>query len=484
MADPNNLSHIDHLVVLMLENRSFDHMLGYLYGKSSTFAGLDGTEWNPDPQGNRVAVFPITSDKENAYWYPLLNPSEGYQETNQQLFGSADAPQPPTATNTGFVTSFAGEIAHPAHPTDPKLNGLSVSSIMGMYTPEMLPVLSGLAKGYAVSDGWFASVPTQTYPNRAFALAGTSLGRVLDKEGSQFDTPSIFGAISKVGATWKIYGYSGVPLTAADFPETRDPTQKGNLGTFKTFTDDAKLGNLPSFAFLEPEWADYKDPTRHQENDQHPVSSLANGEQLIYDVYQALRAGPNWARTLLIITYDEHGGIFDHVPPPTTATPPDDKVGPSGFDFSRFGVRVPAVLVSPLIAPGTVLNPPAAGPPFDHTSILATIRARWGAGPLGKRDAAAPDVSSVLTLAAARNDDPLDGVQPPAYVAPTGPGADSVGVNPSAFVEGHALTAAKLPIPGATIAEPEAATARLRTAADHMLFIQDRLRRWYGIERP
>jgi phospholipase C len=479
----NRLSNIDHLVVLMLENRSFDHMLGYLYGKSSNFAGLDGTESNPDPEGNHVKVFKITPDKENAYWYPLLNPSEGYLATNQQLFGSQNAPNPPTATNNGFVTSFAAEIAHPAHPNDPKLSGLAASSIMGMYASETLPVLSGLAKGYAVCDGWFSSVPTQTYPNRAFALAGTSLGRVQDKEGSHFDTPSVFGALSKVGATWKIYGYSGVPLTASDFPETRNPAAKANLGTFKTFRDDAKTGNLPSFSFLEPEWADYHDPTRRQENDQHPISSLANGEQFIYDVYQALRAGPDWDRTLLIITYDEHGGTFDHVPPPTTATPPDNKIGPSKFDFTRFGVRVPAVLVSPLIKAGTVLNAPAAGPPFDHTSILATIRKRWATALLGKRDAAAPDISSVLTLAAARSDDPLEGVQPPAYVPPTGPGADKVGVNPSQFLEGHSLTAAKLPIDGDTIDEPEAATARLRTGSDHMLFIQDRLRRWYGLKK-
>src|SRR5262249_18023556 len=157
----------------------------------------------------------------------------------------------------------------------------------------------------------------------------------------------------------------------------------------------------------------------HVENDQHPVSNLAVGDKLIYDVYAALRSNQAvWEKSLLIITYDEHGGNYDHVPPETGATAPDDKIGPSGFDFTRFGVRVPAVSVSPRIPAGTILRAPAGSPPYDHTSIIATLRARFNLDALGKRDAVAPDLGTVLTLANPRGDDPLEGVTAPKAADP------------------------------------------------------------------
>src|SRR6202008_2125241 len=134
---------------------------------------------------------------------------------------------------------------------------------------------------------------------------------------------------------------------------------------------------------------------------------------LLHDVYYAVRNGKAWDPTLLVICYDEHGGNYDHVPPPTDATPPGDgSVGEFGFDFTRFGVRVPTVLVSPLIAPGTVFHTTGTAP-LDHTSILKTVETRWGLPPLTARDAAAPDVGDVLTLAQPRTDDPLAGVTVP-----------------------------------------------------------------------
>src|SRR5262249_40618737 len=154
----------------------FDHMLGFLYPKSADFNGLDGTESNRDADGNATSVFQITPDMQNAYYFPLANPAEGYRATNDQLFSSDTPPASGVATNDGFLTSFIKELQHPAHPLDPKLAGAAPASIMGMYAAQTLPVLSGLAKGFAVCDGWFASVPTQTFPNRAFAVAGTSLG--------------------------------------------------------------------------------------------------------------------------------------------------------------------------------------------------------------------------------------------------------------------------------------------------------------------
>ena len=152
---------------------------------------------------------------------------------------------------------------------------------------------------------------------------------------------------------------------------------------FADFPAAAAAGSLPAFTFLEPSWGSTG-------NSQHPNYDVALGEQLIHDVYEALRDGPGWPQTLLIVTYDEHGGCYDHVPPPSGATPPDDDAGEFGFDFTRFGVRVPAVLVSPLIEAGTVFRVPAGTTPIDHTSILKTVQKRWSLPALTARDAAAP----------------------------------------------------------------------------------------------
>jgi phospholipase C len=489
------LGSIDHVVLVMLENRSFDHMLGFLYPRSPTFDGPRGDESNLDSTGAPATVFQITAQMQNAYYYPLANPAEGYRATNEQLFSSDDPPASGEATNGGFVSSFAAELAHPAHPLDPKLVGAVPESIMGMYAPATLPVLSGLARGFAVCDAWFASVPTQTFPNRAFAVAGTSLGYVDNSAHGHpaFDTPSVFGKLAERDQTWKIYGYSGRPLTANDFPDTIHPGPNGEVVTgFSRFQADAAAGQLPGFAYLEPEWATHRknDPAGDDEhnftveNDQHPISNLAVGETFLYDIYQALRNGPAWNATLLIITYDEHGGNFDHVPPPTGATPPDDIIGPSGFDFTRFGVRVPAVIVSPLVPAGTILRAPDGGPPFDHTSIIATLRTRFGIAALGQRDAKAPDLGAILTLQQPRTDDPLDGITPPTAPDPTlQAGSPPIGAAPSSFLLSKAIAAAALPVPAVPIPDPEATLARLRTAADQYHFIQQRLAAWHEADR-
>jgi phospholipase C len=496
------LESIDHVILLMLENRSFDHLLGYLYPRSATFDGLDGTESNRDPAGTAVCVYRITPEKGNAYYYPLANPAEGFVATNGQLFSSATAPADGKAANDGFVTSFARELAHPAHPLDPKLVGAEPSSIMGMYSPETLPVLCGLAKGFAVCDRWFASVPTQTFPNRAFAVAGTSLGYTDNSAHGvpAFNTPSVFGKLADAGQTWKIYGYSKLPLTANDFPDTVYPGPRCTVESgFDTFQSDAANGQLAAFSYIEPEWATYPSSTtppsttqadnEHNfqvENDQHPISNLAVGEKLIYDVYAALSSNQAvWEKSLLIITYDEHGGNYDHVPPETGATPPDDIIGASRFDFTRFGVRVPAVIVSPLIPAGTVFRAPAGSPPYDHTSIIATLRARFNLGPLGKRDAIAPHLGPVLTLSEPRRDDPLEGVTPPTAADPVlQAGSAPIGEAPSAFLESKAIAAARLPVPSEPIENPEQTVAALTSAANQYAFIQDRLQAWEAAGKP
>jgi phospholipase C len=425
MTTPDsNLATIEHVVLLMLENRSFDHMLGYLYAGSGNvspsgqqYEGLTGTESNRDASGNAVAVFQITASTPNAYFMPGADPGEGYKATNDQLWGSGAAPVsgavPPMS---GFVTDFAYTIGWETTDKWSILPGTVANDIMGCFTPQAVPVISALAAGYAVCDQWFASLPTETLPNRAFASAGTSQGH-MDDTTKTYTCPSIFGSLSTAGVSWVIYGYNAEPLTKNNFPDISgaDPS---HFGLFKDFQAAAAAGTLPAYTFLEPSWSSTG-------NSEHPNYDVALGEQLIHDVYEALRTGPGWNQTLFILTYDEHGGCYDHVPPPWGAVPPDDSAGEFGFGFDRFGVRVPAVLVSPLIAPGTVYRAPAGSAPLDHTSILKTIEQRWNIPALTARDAAAPGLGGVLTLTTPRADDVLASVTVPVSGS-AGPSAGQV----------------------------------------------------------
>jgi phospholipase C len=406
----NVLSSINHIVTLMLENRSFDQMLGFLYATNgnkspsgAAFDGLTGAESNPDDMGRAVPVFKIAKTDPHPYLMPGADPGEGFLNTNYQLFCTDTPIQGELPSNKGFLLNFRAAIASDlAKQYKDTLPGTVPSDIMGMYTPDLLPVISSLAKGFAVCDRWFSSAPTQTIPNRAFAAAGTSQGH-LDNVVKVFTCPSIFGRLLDAQQDWAIYGYNRDPLTRLDFPDTQAAPDK-HFGHFRDFQARAQAGNLPAYTFLEPDWGSAG-------NSQHPNYDVALGEQLIHDVYYTLRNGPRWNATLLVITYDEHGGNYDHVPPPWTAIPPDKSVGEFGFDFTRFGVRVPAVLVSPRIAPGTVFR--ATQGTIDHTSLLKTIEERWNIKPLTARDAAAPSLANVLTLAKPRTDDPLKGVAIP-----------------------------------------------------------------------
>jgi phospholipase C len=425
MANGGGLDSVNSVVLLMLENRSFDHMLGYLYpGNVSTsgqpFDGLTGAESNPGTNGQPVTVFriepPTPNDPgtPNAYFMPGSDPGEGYMATNDQLYGNNNGPASAglAAPGQGFVTNYGYTLGWQSKdPTTwPIVSGTVEGDIMGCYTPEALPVLSALAKGYAVCDKWFASVPTETLPNRAFACAATSQGHLDDKTHT-FSSPTIFGLLDAAKLGWSVYGYDKEPLTKSTFTQISN-ADASHFGLFADFQTAAKNGALPPFTFLEPSWGS-------EGNSQHANYDVALGEQLIHDVYEALRTGPGWPGTLLVITYDEHGGCYDHVSPPWGAVPPDDNTGEFGFGFDRFGVRVPAVLVSPLIEPGTVYRVPAGGMPLDHTSVLRTVEQRWSLPNLTKRDQTAPAFGDVLTRTTSRTDDVLDTVTVP---PPSGPG--------------------------------------------------------------
>jgi len=402
----------------MLENRSFDHLLGFLYtsqGNTSPlghpYEGLTGNEQNIDSTGKPMKVFPIQANDPNLYYYPKSDPGEGFNNTNAQLFGTTTPEAGAPATNSGFITNYGATLKYQKADTAGHWNilpGTLETDIMGVFTPQSLPILSSLAKGYAVCDHWFGSAPTETLPNRAFALMATSQGH-LDDSVKVYTAPSIFTLLGAHGGTWAIYGYDQLPLSQQSVADiTQAPA--GHFGKFQDFANAVGAGTLANFVFLEPSWGS-------QGNSQHPNYDVSAGEALIAQVYNTLFGSKVWNSTLFIITYDEHGGCYDHVAPPTNATPPDNSAGQFAFPFTRFGPRVPTVLVSPWIPAGTVYRAPSTGGatsvPFDHTSVLSTVEKRFGLPPLTKRDAAAPDVGGVLTLSAARTDNPLSGVKPP-----------------------------------------------------------------------
>ena len=232
----NQLGKIDHIVQLMLENRSFDHMLGFLYADRGNrspagqdFDGLTGEEWNPDDLGRQVRVYKIQATDQHPYLMPGADPGEGFQNTSYQLYSTDDPMAGAVPDNKGFVLNFKSAIASDlAKGYSDTLPGTQPSQIMGMYTPELLPIMSGLAKGFAVCDAWFSSVPTMTLPNRAFALAGTSQGH-LDDHTKIFTCPSIFGRLSDKGIDWAIFGYNREPLTRLPRrkqPPSRRPIQR------------------------------------------------------------------------------------------------------------------------------------------------------------------------------------------------------------------------------------------------------------------
>jgi len=430
------LDKIDHVVVLMLENRSLDNVLGWLYTdeKPQRFVGADTT---PIYQGLQTAEYsnwyegrmiPATRGTTGATGHdgiapqpmrvPGFDPGEKYDHVTQQLFGSPSRPtttNPPVdtrATMAGFAYDYDA-----AYETWDQLD-----QIMEAYTPTQLPILNGLAKAYAVSDAWHSSVPTQTNPNRAFSLCGTSLGRVNNTWDAveQFKTKTIWNAIP-ASTSWGIYyhdiWHDEQCYTQYTFPGCNDALANGEIQPIATFYTKARDGSLPRFTYLEPKWGyglgkldgsgfycgEFLGKTfGAQGNDYHPPTWMGPGEIFVNQVYNALTSNHSaWKRTLLIITFDEHGGTYDHVDPGWGAVPPDSNLGPDGFGFNRYGVRVPTLLVSPWVSAGTVFRSPCETLKFDHTSILATLL-KWSGvatheSGLGKRVAVAPTFDGVFT---------------------------------------------------------------------------------------
>ncbi|MEZ4400141.1 MAG: alkaline phosphatase family protein [Kofleriaceae bacterium] len=465
------MDQIEHVVVLMLENRGFDHVLGWLYDGDAPavnvpplrpdeppFVGLAGQDL--DALANRATgmidgpgAFPPRKGARSPIT-PAHNPHESYKNILTDLFGVRYEQlfdrSPAKITQRGYVLDY-GTHFKPG-------NDEEVSEIMDTYVPEQLPVLNGLARHYGVSDAWFCSVPSQTNTNRAFLLAGTARGMVkngfypyglagsiLAADQLPADTRTIFDVLEENGhgTDWMLFWQAAWPPTSSTnqyvrimFPKLGATAYDSRFAKTDEFFRRAADGTLPAISFIEPEWGGgeeiesrlYKGEPQHNGNDYHPVSDTTKGEDFVHQIYTALATSKKWNQTLLLITFDENGGTYDHVPPPA-ATPSardrapvgyknndlDPTTGTQfGFTFDLFGVRVPTLAISPWVAKSTVFRSPTAVP-FDHTSVIATIltwkkigRDKWN---LGERTAAAPTFDQVLTLAQPRPaTDPAVGV--------------------------------------------------------------------------
>ena len=391
------MAKIDHVVVLMLENRSFDSLLGTLYPASAQFDGLTGEETNV-VAGKTVKVWSSAKGGGLDPAIPSPDPLELFDDMNEQIFGAHGDGK--TATMGGFASNYA------------KVAGADPRNIMHYYTPEQVPVISTLAKSFGVSDRWHASAPNQTWPNRFFAHCGTARGYVNNMPlHVPYVMRTVFNRLTEAQRSWRIY-FHDIPQSAT-LARIWSELPDHLYGFEEHFMADAMAGRLPNYSFIEPRYFTCEMLNRVP-NDEHPPHDVMLGERLIARCYDAIRNGAAWDRTLFIVTCDEHGGLYDHVPPPP-ATPPDDD-SPDGFKFDRFGVRVPAVLISPWIPAGSIVRP-AGDIPFDHTSIIATLRKLFGIGALTARDAAAPDVLDALSLAEPSNTGPthlpLPAVPPP-----------------------------------------------------------------------
>jgi phospholipase C len=435
MPRPDRSNALDHVVVLMFENRSFDNLLGRLYepGEVASFEGVTGKDLsNPIPEwaadqgpGDGVVPYDVATDMN----MPSPDPGEEHQHVNIQLYGSispltnrgllahkmtapynapADLLLQPTMDGfvADYISAFTAELGK-----EPRY--AEYAQIMTGYTPAQMPVIAALARGFATFDHWFCEVPSQTFANRSFFHAGTSSGFVVNVAPAESfpvhnTAETIFERLDQQGLSWRVYcdPPSHLSLTGLIHAPRLWEHFRTRFVTTDQFLQDCADGTLPTYSFIEPNLL-------YGHNDMHPAmdalfpdtpvdppSSLLGGEALLAKIYNAIRTatsdnGSNVWNTLFLVTFDEHGGTYDHVPPPVVPAPQTGgALGQLGFSFQRSGVRIPAVAISPWIPAQTVVTDQ-----YRNTSVIATLRQRWKLGPpLTQRDAAAADLSPVFSL--------------------------------------------------------------------------------------
>lgn len=391
---------IKHVVVLMLENRPFDHFFGWFDGVN----GLTGNEYNlvdpSDPQSERVFV------DSKAPFLNECDPCHSTPCTTQKLFSKG----------TDKPADMGGFVNYQNSSSDE-----NYCNVMQGFPPEKVPILSTLASEFGIMDRFFASHPGPTWPNRMFSLTATSAGSTEtscwyhDIPGKLYPQKTIYDQVAAAGKTWKNY-FNDTPWELILESVAHSPH---NLHPLDQFYTDAREGNLPSFSWINPR-SGMNVTTGVGSNDQHPDHDVSAGEQYIKDIYEALRGGKGWEETLFVITYDEHGGFYDHVVPPSAGVPPpgdgETSYPDPGFKFDRLGVRLPTLLISPWIKKGSVFSePPEFAKPannseYELTSIISTARILLGIkeGPLTDRDAwAATFDHTIFELDEPRVDCPL-----------------------------------------------------------------------------
>jgi phospholipase C len=399
------MDNLRHVVVLMLENRSFDHMLGALKAQHPKIDGLTGNEINLDSTGEPVKVSPNAEFRGQL----LPDPHHDFASVDMQIFDGAKGPAR-VATMGGFVHAF-----HTQQPNVAKSR--SIMFHFDVDPPNNLPVLHKLATEFAVFNRWFASIPGPTLCNRAFAHYGSSFGNVgmnLFYEHTRYK--SIYQRLLDNGRTAKVYYFDQTSSTLEVVNLLQNQAQL--FGTYPDFLAACDADALPDYSFIEPNYKDHMSQDGSGKllaTDQHPDNDVRAGENFIADIYNRIRLNDKlWPKTALLVVYDEHGGIYDHVPPPAldpAHVDPNDRAPATAtgtgepFLFDRLGVRVPAILISPWVEQGSVINET-----FEHASIPGTIT-NWllpGFDPAQRsvREAGANTFLSHLSLDKMRNDCP------------------------------------------------------------------------------
>jgi phospholipase C len=387
-------AQINHFFVLMMENRSLDHMLGFMKSPDYDIEGLDpaALPYNEDSGERKI----FASGDARPTGDLKADPNHHFPDVVQQLYGTQNPVSGQQPDMSGFVDNYEAKSGSAA----------AGANIMKCFNPKSLPVLTTLARSYAVCDHWFSSIPGPTLPNRLYVHCGTSRGR-LDMAPEYYQ-----GFYTVYEELWK----HQVPscIFWSDWSETL--SFSGLMAHENLFYQDysnfvamcaGPADHMPAYCFIEPRYhpADLSTGGVLPETDQHPDSDVRDGETLIHNVYNAIRQNDDlWHSSILLIVYDEHGGLYDHVKPVPLPSPDGlSSVNPQ-FDFKMSGVRVPAVVISPYIRPGTISKTI-----FDHTSIIATalelFTNTWPTDALYARAQAANTLDSLLDLTMAPRDD-------------------------------------------------------------------------------
>jgi phospholipase C len=343
------LSDVEAMVVVMMENRSFDHHLGALhldpaYPAPRVIDGLSGVESNPDETGEPICVWRLEQERR-------FEPHHQWSDAHRCF---------DLGRNDGFVQVNIGEAR---------------IQVMGYHDRASLPVQYALADQYTVCDRWFSSVLAPTWPNRFYLHAATSAGLRVNQPIGFGGPATIWERMGDLCQETRNYFAGPLPWYAGAFPaKAFSGNDALTAAPIEDFFQDARAGNLPPFSLIDPDfWS----------NDGHPKHDLALSEIFIGAIYRSMAESPQWRRSLLVIVYDENGGFYDHVPPPQTAD--------AYPDFRQLGFRVPALVIGPTVWSGGVVSTP-----FDHASIAATLATRFGIASLGTHMDAAQDLSSCI----------------------------------------------------------------------------------------